>query len=129
MIRVVSIRLTPVSHRDPNLILDLILDVLTCAVFEATRFSIYTLVFPRKSSGIEWTLKTPEHGVSVAHSFQGPPDAAFAYNGMVADAAGNFYGATVHGGVDGEGAIYKFTPNQKSRDDEVMLLGTQANKK
>ena len=47
---------------------------------------------------------------SVVHRFQGPPDAAFAYNGMVADSAGNFYGATVHGGADGEGAIYKFTP-------------------
>jgi sugar lactone lactonase YvrE len=41
----------------------------------------------------------------------------FAYNGMVADAAGNVYGATAHGGVDGEGAIYQFTPNQKSLDD------------
>jgi len=28
----------------------------------------------------------------------------------VADSAGNFYGATVHGGTDDEGAIYKFTP-------------------
>jgi uncharacterized repeat protein (TIGR03803 family) len=36
---------------------------------------------------------------------------------MVADGSGNFYGVTVHGGVDGEGAIYQFTPNQKSRDD------------
>ena len=50
---------------------------------------------------------------SVPHQFQGPPDAAFAYNGMVADGFGNFYGATVHGGTDGEGAIYKFAPNQK----------------
>ena len=65
---------------------------------------------------------------SVPHQFQGPPDAAFAYNGMVADGSGNFYGATVHGGVDGEGAIYKFTPNQKSRDDAVRSLGTQAHK-
>jgi uncharacterized repeat protein (TIGR03803 family) len=46
----------------------------------------------------------------VAHRFQGPPDGAYAYNGMVADGAGNFYGATVHGGADDEGAIYKFTP-------------------
>ena len=46
----------------------------------------------------------------VAHRFQGPPDGAFAYNGMVADTTGNFYGATVHGGTDDEGAIYKFTP-------------------
>jgi uncharacterized repeat protein (TIGR03803 family) len=47
---------------------------------------------------------------SVVHRFNGPPDGAFVYNGMVADSAGNFYGATVHGGTDDEGAIYKFTP-------------------
>jgi uncharacterized repeat protein (TIGR03803 family) len=47
---------------------------------------------------------------SVVHRFRGPPDAAFPYNGMVPDSAGNFYGASVHGGTDGEGAIYKFTP-------------------
>jgi len=51
---------------------------------------------------------------SVPHQFQGSPDAAFAYNGMVADGSGNFYGATVHGGADGEGAIYEFTPNPKN---------------
>lgn len=45
-----------------------------------------------------------------AYRFQGAPDAAFAYNGMVADTAGNLYGATVHGGVNNDGAIYKFTP-------------------
>ena len=65
---------------------------------------------------------------NVPHRFQGPPDAAFAYNGMVADGLGNFYGATVHGGADGEGAIYKFTPNQKSRDDAGISLRTQADK-
>ena len=45
-----------------------------------------------------------------AYRFMGAPDAAFAYNGMVADAAGNLYGATVHGGANDDGAIYKFTP-------------------
>jgi uncharacterized repeat protein (TIGR03803 family) len=56
------------------------------------------------------------HGVSgswtesVAYAFKGAPDGAFAYNGLVADSAGNFYGATVHGGVDAEGAIYQFRP-------------------
>src|SRR6266550_670370 len=64
----------------------------------------------------------------VPHQFQGPPDAPFAYNGMVADGLGNFYGATVHGGTDGEGAIYKFTPNQKSRDDAGMSLRNEAHK-
>jgi hypothetical protein len=34
---------------------------------------------------------------------------SFAYNGMVADGAGTFYGATVHG-VTNDGAIYQFTP-------------------
>jgi uncharacterized repeat protein (TIGR03803 family) len=47
---------------------------------------------------------------SVAHRFTNVPDGAFAYNGMAADSAGNFYGTTVHGGADGEGAIYEFTP-------------------
>jgi len=47
---------------------------------------------------------------SVVHRFQGSPDGAFAYNPMVVDSAGNFYGATVHGGTNNDGAIYKFTP-------------------
>jgi uncharacterized repeat protein (TIGR03803 family) len=47
---------------------------------------------------------------SVAYAFTGVPDGAFAYNGLVADAQGNFYGTTVHGGADNEGSIYEFTP-------------------
>ena len=47
---------------------------------------------------------------SVVHDFAGPPDAAFAYNGMVSDGTGHFFGATVQGGVDNEGAVYEFTP-------------------
>ncbi len=47
---------------------------------------------------------------TVVHLFQGPPDGAFAYNGMVVDRFGNFYGATVHGGDNDDGSIYKFTP-------------------
>lgn len=47
---------------------------------------------------------------SVAYSFAGAPDGAFAYNGMVGDSEGNFFGATVHGGDDDEGAVYEFTP-------------------
>jgi hypothetical protein len=33
-----------------------------------------------------------------------------AYNGMVVDRFGNFYGATVHGGKNDDGCVYKFTP-------------------
>jgi uncharacterized repeat protein (TIGR03803 family) len=47
---------------------------------------------------------------SVAYRFQGVPDGAFAYNGLVGDSAGNFYGATVHGGADNDGSIYQFRP-------------------
>ena len=47
---------------------------------------------------------------TVVHMFQGPPDGAFSYTGMVVYPFGNFYGATVHGGVDDDGSIYKFTP-------------------
>ena len=47
---------------------------------------------------------------SVVHTFQGPPDGAFAYNGMVDAGAGTLYGVTVHGGTDDEGAIFTFTP-------------------
>ena len=47
---------------------------------------------------------------STAYSFTSVPDGAFVYNGMVVDSAGNFYGATVHGGTGNDGAIYQFTP-------------------
>jgi len=47
---------------------------------------------------------------SVVYRFPGTPNPGFAYNGMVGDDAGNFYGATVHGGSSNDGAIYKFTP-------------------
>lgn len=46
----------------------------------------------------------------VVYSFPGKPNAGNAYNGMVRDAAGNFFGATVHGGTSDDGAIYEFTP-------------------
>jgi uncharacterized repeat protein (TIGR03803 family) len=47
---------------------------------------------------------------SVAYRFPGTPQPGFAYNGMVLDSAGHFYGATVHGGSGNDGAIYEFTP-------------------
>jgi uncharacterized repeat protein (TIGR03803 family) len=47
---------------------------------------------------------------TVAYRFPGTPGAGFAYNGIVVDSAGNFYGATVHGGTSNDGTIYKFTP-------------------
>ncbi|MBA3543311.1 MAG: hypothetical protein H0T83_02565 [Chthoniobacterales bacterium] len=64
-------------------------------------------------SGTIFELSPHQNGMwteSLPHLFEGSPDGAFPYAGMVADRAGIFYGATVHGGADGDGAIYKFTP-------------------
>jgi uncharacterized repeat protein (TIGR03803 family) len=47
---------------------------------------------------------------TVVHAFEGPPDGGFAYNGMVVDQSGNFYGATVHGGENDDGSVYNFIP-------------------
>jgi uncharacterized repeat protein (TIGR03803 family) len=47
---------------------------------------------------------------TVVHAFEGPPDGAYAYNGMVVDKFGNFYGATVYGGEEDDGSVYQFTP-------------------
>ncbi len=64
-------------------------------------------------SGTIFHLMPAQNGTyteSIAHSFQGTPDGAFPYAGMVGDGGGIFYGATVHGGADGDGAIYRFIP-------------------
>jgi hypothetical protein len=47
---------------------------------------------------------------SVPYRFTGAPNPGFAYNGMVVDSFGNFYGTTVHGGTTNDGTVYKFTP-------------------
>jgi uncharacterized repeat protein (TIGR03803 family) len=54
-------------------------------------------------SGGAWTE-------NVAYRFPGVPKPGFAYNGMVSDSKGSYYGATVHGGTTNNGAIYKFDP-------------------
>jgi uncharacterized repeat protein (TIGR03803 family) len=46
----------------------------------------------------------------VAYTFIGPPDGSLAYNGMIGDGADHFWGTTVHGGEDDDGAVYQFTP-------------------
>jgi uncharacterized repeat protein (TIGR03803 family) len=68
---------------------------------------------PGCSCGVIFKLAPDGQGgwtESVAYAFTGTPDAAFPYNGMVGDGAGNYYGTTVYGGSDNEGAVYEFTP-------------------
>ena len=61
------------------------------------------VIFRMSRSATGWTE-------AVAYRFPGTPQPGFAYNGMVRDSAGNFYGATVHGGSGNDGAVYQFTP-------------------
>ena len=61
------------------------------------------VIFKMTNANGKWTE-------SVVYRFPGKPSPGFAYNGMISDGAGNFYGATVHGGSGNDGAIYKFTP-------------------
>jgi uncharacterized repeat protein (TIGR03803 family) len=54
-------------------------------------------------SGGTWQLKT-------RYAFQGQPDAAFPYGGLIADAHGNLYGTTYYGGTNGAGAVFRVGP-------------------
>ncbi len=48
---------------------------------------------------------------ATVHRFAGGfQDGASDYNGLVADAQGRMFGATVHGGSDDDGTIYRFAP-------------------
>jgi len=47
---------------------------------------------------------------SVVYRFPGAPGLGNAYNGIITDGAGHFYGTTVRGGSGDDGAIYEFTP-------------------
>lgn len=47
---------------------------------------------------------------SVVYRFPGAPGLGNAYNGLITDGAGKFYGTTVHGGTTDDGAIYGFRP-------------------
>ncbi len=55
------------------------------------------------ASGGGWNFTT-------LYAFQGQPDAAFPYGGLITDAHGNFYGTTYYGGSNGAGAVFKLGP-------------------
>ncbi len=50
-----------------------------------------------------WTFST-------VYAFQGQPDAAFPYGGLIADPHGNLYGTTYYGGTSGAGAVFRVGP-------------------
>ena len=68
---------------------------------------------PGCSCGTIFSLTQVGQGVweeRIVHRFAGVPDGSFAYNGLVADSLGNYYGTTAYGGNDDDGVVYKFTP-------------------
>lgn len=47
---------------------------------------------------------------STLYAFQGQPDAAFPYGGLIADSHGNLYGTTYYGGANGAGTVFRVGP-------------------
>ena len=64
----------------------------------------YGTIF-RLTPGSAWTE-------SILHSFQNTDDGAYPYAGLVADAAGNLYGAATQGGTAGGGTVFKLKPSK-----------------
>jgi uncharacterized repeat protein (TIGR03803 family) len=64
--------------------------------------------------GVAFKL-APDGTFTLLHAFQGGLDPAYPFGGMIADAAGNLYGATsegcFHRNVRGYGCIYKIAPD------------------
>jgi uncharacterized repeat protein (TIGR03803 family) len=65
--------------------------------------SSYGTVF-ELSPGAAWTE-------TILHNFQNASDGGTPYAGLIADAAGNMYGAATDGGVNGGGSIFELTPS------------------
>jgi uncharacterized repeat protein (TIGR03803 family) len=61
-----------------------------------------------------WTEK-------VIHSFTASPDGSEPQAGLVMDAAGNLYGTTVEGGVNGDGAIFELSPSSGGGWNEKVI--------
>ena len=60
-------------------------------------------VFELSPSSGAWNL-------TLLHAFTAHPDGADPIGGLIFDTAGNLYGTTVDGGVDGSGAVFEITP-------------------
>ena len=61
-----------------------------------------------------WNLKT-------IYTFQGSPNAASPYGGLIADASGNLYGTTYYGGANGLGTVFELSRGIKGKYHERLL--------
>jgi uncharacterized repeat protein (TIGR03803 family) len=64
----------------------------------------YGTIFELTPSGSTWTE-------TILHNFEDGDDGGVPYAGLIADKAGNFYGAATEGGTGGGGAVFKLTPS------------------
>jgi uncharacterized repeat protein (TIGR03803 family) len=58
---------------------------------------------------------------SVLYSFTGSEDGFALYAGLIFDQKGNLYGATAHGGVGGNGTVFKLAPNADGSWTESLI--------
>jgi len=75
-----------------------------------------------------YKLSPNGHGsfkLTVLYDFQGMPDAANPYGGLISDAAGNLYGTTYFGGAAGMGAVFELTPGPNGTWQENILYNFQ----
>lgn len=61
------------------------------------------------SAGSVYSL-TASGEFELLHSFDGGANGQFPYSGVLAHSDGNFYGTTINGGNNGDGIIYRITP-------------------
>jgi uncharacterized repeat protein (TIGR03803 family) len=76
------------------------------------------------SSGVVFELSPTAHGwqYKVIHQFTGGKDGAVGSLGLLLlDAAGNLYGVTELGGVNGTGAVYELSPTPRGRWKTTVL--------
>jgi len=72
----------------------------------------YGAVFELSPEGTGWNE-------TVLHSFVGGADGANPVNGLITDAAGNFYGKTYNGG-DGSGTVFELSPSGTGWTNSVI---------
>lgn len=58
---------------------------------------------------------------AVLYSFTGIPDGAYPSSNLTSDGSGNFYGTTSVGGANGEGSVFKLSPNGVGGYNETVI--------
>lgn len=79
-------------------------------------------------TGSVYRLSPNGHGAfksTVLYDFQGMPDGANSYGGLISDAAGNLYGTTYFGGASGMGTVFQLTPGPNGTWQENILYNFQ----